>query len=146
MLRVSVAVALAMTVSACASVVRGTSEQMAFVSDPPGATMTSSTKDACPATPCSLEVERTDEFDVTFAKAGYRPETVPVRTRAVTAGGAAMAGNILVGGLIGVGVDAATGAAMDHFPNPVVAKLVPEGAAPRSVSRRRKVPSPAPAT
>lgn len=146
MVRVCVAVALALSVSACGSIVRGTSEQMAFVTEPPGAAMTSSSRYACPATPCSLEVERTDEFDVTFVKPGFRPETVPVRTRAVTAGGAAMAGNILVGGLVGVGVDAATGAALDHFPNPVVVRLVPESAGAREPARRRKRPASAPAT
>ncbi|GJD83932.1 hypothetical protein [Methylobacterium haplocladii] len=36
-----------------------------------------------------------------------------------------MAGNILLGGVVGIGVDAVTGAAFDHFPNPVSATLVP---------------------
>ncbi|CCV09805.1 conserved hypothetical protein [Mesorhizobium sp. STM 4661] len=40
-------------------------------------------------------------------------------------GAVGLAGNILVGGLIGVGVDAVTGATLDHFPNPAVITLVP---------------------
>ncbi|MDP2581055.1 hypothetical protein Q8W37_14030 [Shimia thalassica] len=36
-------------------------------------------------------------------------------------GGAALAGNILVGGIVGIGVDAATGSTLDHVPNPVIA-------------------------
>lgn len=37
-----------------------------------------------------------------------------------------MAGNVLVGGLIGVGVDAASGATKDLRPNPLVLQLVAE--------------------
>lgn len=36
-----------------------------------------------------------------------------------TSGGAALAGNVLVGGIIGLGVDAATGASKELTPNPV---------------------------
>ena len=144
MKRVIAAVALATSLSACASVVRGTSEQVAFVSEPPGATMTSNTKYACPATPCSIEVERTDEFDATFAKPGYHPQTIPVRTQMVGAGAAGLAGNVLVGGIIGIGVDAATGATLDHTPNPVVANLQLIGA-PKARHRRKPAPKP-PAT
>lgn len=143
MIRIVAAVALATSVSACGSIVRGTSEQVAFVTEPSGATMTSNSKYACPATPCSIEVERTDEFDATFAKPGYRSVTVPVRTQVVGAGAAGMAGNILVGGLIGAGVDVATGAAMDHVPNPVTARLVPGSGPARQAGTRRRTRRPA---
>ena len=43
-----------------------------------------------------------------------------------------MAGNVLVGGIIGVGVDAASGAALDLTPNPVVVTLQPLGEQPKS--------------
>jgi membrane-bound inhibitor of C-type lysozyme len=146
MIRYLAIAALAAGTAGCASVVRGTSENVAFVSEPPGAIMTSNSKYACPATPCTLQVDRTDQFDATFAKPGYHPQTIPVRT-AVSGGGAAgMAGNVLVGGLIGIGVDAATGAALDHTPNPVVANLQPisAGRGARPV-RRKRAPAAAPA-
>ncbi|WP_243394530.1 hypothetical protein [Yoonia maritima] len=38
-------------------------------------------------------------------------------------GGAALAGNVLVGGVIGLGVDAATGASQELTPNPVQVPL-----------------------
>ncbi len=38
-----------------------------------------------------------------------------------------MAGNVLVGGLIGAGVDAISGATKDLKPNPVNVRLVPIG-------------------
>jgi hypothetical protein len=34
-----------------------------------------------------------------------------------------MAGNVLLGGIIGAGVDVATGAMLDLVPNPLVVKL-----------------------
>ena len=142
MMRLIAAVALAASVSACASVVRGTTEQVAFVSEPPGATMTTNTKYACPQTPCSIEVERTDEFDATFAKPGYHPVTIPVRTKMVGAGAAGLAGNVIAGGIVGIGVDAATGATLDHTPNPVVANLQPLGAPKAPRAKRKAAPKP----
>ncbi|WP_245259309.1 translation initiation factor 2 [Methylobacterium sp. 77] len=100
--------------------------------------MTSTKGYACPATPCSLDVDRSDEFDVTFAKPGFRPETIPVRTQVVGTGAAGMAGNVIAGGIIGIGVDAATGAAFDHFPSPVVATLVPDSLLSAQRVRRRR--------
>ena len=101
-------------VAACGSITRGTTEKMAFLSESPG-TQRVTTKDyACPAPPCSLDVDRSDEFDVTFTKPGYQPQIMPVRTKVAGTGAAGFAGNILAGGVIGMGLDAATGAAMDH--------------------------------
>ncbi|GJD35738.1 hypothetical protein [Methylobacterium aerolatum] len=79
----------------------------------------------------------------TFEKDGFRPRSVPVRTEIVGKGGAAVAGNILAGGVIGLGVDAATGAAYDHTPNPVSVTLEPArpAAAPKPRrSRKRAAP------
>lgn len=137
MIRYFAIVAVAASVSGCATVVRGTSEQVAFVSEPPGAAMTSSSKYACPATPCTLQVDRSDQFNATFVKPGYRPVTIPVRTQVSGGGAAGLAGNILVGGLIGVGVDAVSGASLDHTPNPVVANLQPSSG-PRGVRSGRR--------
>ncbi|MGV7034406.1 translation initiation factor 2 [Methylobacterium symbioticum] len=122
---------IAFNAAACGSIVRGTTEQVSFISEPSGAAMATNLKYACPATPCTLEVERSDEFDATFSKPGYRPTTIPVRTKVVTKGAAGFAGNLLAGGVVGMGVDAYTGAAMDHDPNPVFARLSPD-AAPRT--------------
>ncbi len=143
--RLAVVLCLAASVSACGSITRGTTEPVAFVSDPPGAQMIAS-KDgyACPVTPCSLNVGRADEFDATFTKAGYQPTTVPVRTKVVGTGAAGMAGNIIAGGIVGIGVDAATGAAYDHTLNPVSVTLVPDSlsSAQRVVRTKRGRPAP----
>ncbi|MCJ2082495.1 translation initiation factor 2 [Methylobacterium sp. J-090] len=134
----TVAVLCAASVGGCGSITRGTTEKMAFLSEPPGAAMTTTKGYACPATPCSLDVERADEFDATFVKPGYQPAVVPVRTKVVGAGAAGMAGNVLAGGLIGVGVDAYTGAALDHTPNPVSVTLVPDALPSAARARRRR--------
>jgi hypothetical protein len=139
MVRVVAVCLVASALGACGSITRGTTEPVAFLSEPSGAAMTSNKGYACPVTPCTLEVGRSDEFDATFTKAGYAPQLVPVRTKIVGSGAAGFAGNLLAGGIIGMGVDAATGAAMDHVPNPVSAVLVPVGrAAPRAAGRRRR--------
>ena len=53
--------------------------------------------------------------------------------------GATMAaGNVLVGGVIGMGVDAYNGAAYDHDPNPVAVTLVPDALPSAERVRRRR--------
>ncbi len=73
---------------------------------------------------------------------------MPVRTRIATAGAAGFAGNVLVGGVVGMAVDAATGATLEHYPNPVVLKLVPlrKGEAPRVIEQVPPVAPPPPPT
>ena len=48
-----------------------------------------------------------------------------VATKVSGNGAAGMAGNFLLGGVIGAGVDVATGATRDHHPNPAHIVLVP---------------------
>ena len=56
---------------------------------------------------------------------GYEPEVVVLTKEIATSGAAGFAGNILLGGIIGMGVDAASGAPLDHKPNPVIVTLRP---------------------
>ncbi|AYO83670.1 translation initiation factor 2 [Methylobacterium brachiatum] len=132
---------VAVSAGGCGSIVRGTDEPVAFLSDPPGAQVVTTKGYACPLTPCSIKVDRSDEFDATISKPGYASQIVQVRTKVAGAGGASFAGNVLAGGVIGMGVDAATGASLDHTPNPVSVTLIPEGrSAPVSRGRRRVQP------
>ena len=57
-------------------------------------------------------------------------------------GAAGFAGNVLLGGLVGMGVDAATGAAMDHKPNPVIVTLKPSLRTPRPRAAKPRPPPP----
>src|ERR1051325_8016474 len=108
----------------CASGTRGWGGQIQITSQPVGAEVRTSLSQAC-TTPCTPTVSRKDEFSVSYAKPGYQPQTLQVGTRVAGAGVAGFAGNVLVGGVIGMGVDAASGATLAHYPNPVVAVLQP---------------------
>lgn len=150
--------------SGCASVTRGVDETMTFDSVPPGATMRSVYDTHCgtcmvdsvasapavdepapvpgPAciTPCTIVVPRNKVLVATFTKEGYEPEIVNVRWKVAGTGAAGFAGNVILGGAIGLAIDAGTGAALDHTPNPAIAILRPIAAARTSatVSNRKR--------
>jgi hypothetical protein len=50
---------------------------------------------------------------------------VSVGTKVSGGGTAGLAGNILLGGIIGGAIDVSSGSMNDHFPNPVVIALAP---------------------
>ena len=58
-------------VSGCATMRRGSTESMMFVTAPTGALVTLSTGESC-ITPCELEVDRSDELNFTISKSGYK--------------------------------------------------------------------------
>jgi len=111
--------------SACASVTRGTTETVRVYASPEGAQIATSIGLTCSTSPCLLEVSGKKEFTVTVTKEGYEEQTVHVSTVVAPGGVAGMAGNVLVGGVVGMGVDAVSGATLDHIPNPVLVELVP---------------------
>ncbi len=143
MLRIIAAACAAVVVGGCATAIRGTTNQVTFASEPSGAVVTTSLGHSC-VTPCVIAIERNKPFEATFRKDGFEHAVVAVRTEISREGGTSFAGNILAGGLIGMGVDAASGAALDHTPNPVVGRLaaiVPP--APPPATNRRPVRRPA---
>lgn len=128
-------VGVALSVPACATVTRGTTQQFTVESTPPGARVTTSNGFECVSTPCTFRMSRKDGFNVTVSKDGYVSQTVEVTSSMSGAGGAALAGNVLVGGLIGGAVDATSGALNDLKPNPLTVTLrtpAEEAAAARS--------------
>lgn len=141
-------VALAAALSGCASVTRGTTENISITSTPAGAEATITGLDVPTAciTPCAIVAKRSADITVSFAKEGYEPEIVALTKEVPATGAAGFAGNVLAGGLIGMGVDAATGAAQDHKPNPVIVTLKPSKPVvpPRAVRPRGKPAKPAP--
>ncbi|MFC7053063.1 translation initiation factor 2 [Hansschlegelia quercus] len=135
-MKLVVALAACAALSGCASITRGSTEQLTVTTTPSEATVRTSMNHQC-TSPCTLTVGRKDEFIVTATKPGFKEASVPVKTKVAGNGGAAFAGNVLVGGLIGMGVDASTGAALDHYPNPVVLALEPIAAIPAPKPERR---------
>lgn len=115
---------LSLVISAgCATVTRGTSQALVIESEPPGADVELS-NGLRGKTPTSFLVKRKQSVVVTISKQGYESVTVDV-TSAVSGGGAAgMAGNVIVGGLIGAVVDSSSGATKELKPNPVRVNLV----------------------
>jgi hypothetical protein len=110
--------------SGCASITRGTKDTLVVETDPAGANVRLSTGESG-KTPTSFKLPRKKDLDVTIERDGYEPVTVHVSSQISGRGAAGMAGNVLVGGIIGAGVDAYSGATKDLKPNPVVVKLVP---------------------
>jgi len=135
-MRILTSVLLAALCTGCASITRGTTDQVQILSVPDGADVRTSMGNTC-ITPCTLTFGRKDEFSVAISKPGYQPQNVPVGTRLATAGGVGMAGNIIFGGLVGIGVDAYNGAELEHFPNPVSVELVPLRTQPEPQSRSK---------
>lgn len=113
---------LSVALSGCATVVNGTSQNFSIETNPQGATAHLSNGIDC-ETPCHMSLKRRDEFSATIKAKGYKPATVTVHSKA----GGAIAGNILLGGVIGVAVDASNGANRFLSPNPLRLKLVEEG-------------------
>lgn len=136
----------------CASVTRGTTDVLEVSTEPPGATVyvTRTDKDLTdkemenntvtddidmddPETyrltaksPAAFKLSRKGKYFVEIEKEGYLPVEVNVTHKTSGQGGAGMAGNVLVGGAIGVVVDASTGATQDLTPNPIEVNLEAE--------------------
>ena len=113
MIRLLAVAALVLPCIGCASISRGTTENISISSTPPGATAELSGLDnptSC-VTPCVVVVKRSADITVTVNKEGYEPQVIPLTKEIPPTGAAGFAGNVIVGGLVGMGVDAVTGAA-----------------------------------
>ena len=103
----------------CATITRGTNDALVVNSTPGGAQVKLSDGQTCDGTPCTFKVPRKSELNVLVQKNRCQPQQIRVTNRVAGGGGAAMAGNVLVGGLIGAAVDSSSGAMLDLVPNPV---------------------------
>lgn len=137
--------AIALLATGCASVTRGTTNQVQINSSPPEAQARTSMGHTC-VTPCTLQFSRKDEFTVLITKPGFHSTEIPVKVQLAGAGAAGFAGNVILGGVVGMVVDASTGATLEHVPNPVTATLIPlkKGEQPRVIKIEPPAPEPAP--
>ncbi len=106
----------------CATICRGTKDTLVVESDPAGANISLS-NGMEGKTPASFKLSRKENLVVKIQKNGYEPVEVNVTSQVCGAGGAGMAGNVFVGGLIGAAVDAGSGAMYDLKPNPIKVTL-----------------------
>jgi hypothetical protein len=143
-MRIFAIAALGVALGGCASVTRGTTENIAISSTPSGAEAVVSGLDVpttC-TTPCSIVAKRSADISITFEKPGYEPQTIQLTKEIPATGAAGFAGNIIAGGLVGMGVDAVTGAALDHKPNPVIVTMQPSAPSARAHPVAPKKPRP----
>jgi hypothetical protein len=83
----------------CASVTRGTTENISIATTPAGATAEVSGLEnptAC-VTPCVVQAKRNADITVTINKDGYEPQIIPLTKEIPGSGAAGFAGNILAG-------------------------------------------------
>ena len=104
----------------CATVLHGTGQEIPVSSSPSGAQVSVDGMPTC-KTPCSPNIKRKHDHVVTITEDGYQQETLTVMH--VLSG--AVAGNILAGGLIGWGIDAASGAQYRLVPETLYVDLTP---------------------
>lgn len=124
------ALPLLVLASGCATITRGSHQAFTVESEPAGAHVTLSTGQTCDATPCVFpRIDREAEFQVTITKPGYRTWTGGVSHQTAGGGAAGMAGNVLLGGIIGAAIDANSGATQELVPNPLHVALEPEAPA-----------------
>lgn len=109
---------LAMSASGCASILKGTSQTIAVNTNPPGANCVLRREGGVIATanptPQIVEVSKSKEdIEVSCQKEGYEDGLTGIASE----GDLTTAGNILAGGLVGVAIDAGTGALNEYPPS-----------------------------
>jgi hypothetical protein len=119
--------ALVLSLSACATITRGTKQKFAIVSNPPGATAKLSTGQSC-TTPCQLKLPRDIGFKVTLSRDGYARSVSEVKADGYSN---AIIGNVIAGGLVGVLVDTNNGSLMSLSPNPLRVEMIASAASPQ---------------
>ena len=120
-------VAASLMLPACATITRGTSQKFNIDTTPTAADVELSTGQTC-VSPCQLKLKRKNSFVVTAKKQGYEPAKAVVDSRVRGGGVAGGAGNIIAGGIVGIAVDASSGAMNDLTPNPLHLTLKPVAA------------------
>jgi len=133
-LKLAVALGAILTLPACATITRGSSQQFTVESEPPGAHVSTSNGFACEATPCTFRMPRKDGFRVTLTMPGYETEQREVTSGISSNGTVGLAGNVIFGGIVGGVVDASSGAMNDLTPNPLTVTMRPAGSASSATS------------
>lgn len=119
------ALVAAVSLSACSSIIEGTSQEIAVNTNPPGAVCQFQREGTViatiPVTPAATTIKKT-KHDITIScdKAGY--QTATFMNNSDVAG--ATVGNIILGGGIGWAIDSASGAD-NKYTSPVNITLVP---------------------
>jgi hypothetical protein len=143
-IRAGLALGCVISLSACATVTRGSKEHFYIMSEPTGAHVKMTNGMTC-VTPCDLKLKRKDEFQVVMSMPGYKNKIVYIMSDMRTGGTAALAGNVLIGGIVGGIIDSSSGAMSDLQPNPLKVILAPNGTPEESQVIIAEKPKPSPA-
>ena len=122
----AVVIVAACCAAGCATITRGTRIDFTVETSPPGASVKGTNGLECASTPCTFpKVDRETNFQVEVSKPGYETATYDITHKAMAGGTAGMIGNVLIGGLVGIIVDANSGATQGLVPNPLRVELKP---------------------
>ena len=105
---------IGLAVGGCATATRGTTQSISVSSTPSGADVTADGT-YMGKTPVTMELKRNSDHNIVVGGSIYEPVTVVVKKQF----NSAIAGNILIGRIIGVGVDAISGASYDLVPSSI---------------------------
>ena len=106
--------------SSCATIMNGRKEMVPIKTNPEGATAEINGHKC--TTPCSIELTRGHNYVLRITKKGYKSKKVDLFGKSADGW---LWGNLLLGGIIGLGVDYGTGAAYDFEPEFVFKDLEP---------------------
>jgi len=110
--------------SGCATVQRGTKMDIPIASNPSKAEVKLSTGQSG-ITPVTFTLKRNETVQVIISKEGYKTQTFTL-SPVLSVGGVAAGGmNLILGGVVGIGVDAVSGANLDLSPDHIYAELEP---------------------
>ena len=114
----------ALSLAACATLEHGTLDDVAVVTDPPGASVVASTGTIC-TSPCAVSGPRTDGITVTISKPGFVTQTAVSNAVPNDAAVAAASELKLTADALGRAIDVRDGSLSTHDPKAIVVKLVP---------------------
>jgi hypothetical protein len=124
--------AIALFTSGCATVQRGTKMDIPISSNPSKAEVKLSTGQSG-ITPVTFTLKRNETVQVIISKEGYKTQTFTLSPTISLQGVASGSMNLILGGVVGIGIDAVSGANLDLSPNHIYAELTPkEGFVPET--------------
>jgi hypothetical protein len=104
------ATASLLPVANCATITRGSKDVLEIRTDPAGAAVQTSNGFSCGSAPYATKMPLRSEFVGDITKPGCKPMQVNVTHKTAGDGAAGVSENVLVGGVIGLAVDAGTDA------------------------------------
>ncbi|MBK8651897.1 MAG: PEGA domain-containing protein [Elusimicrobia bacterium] len=112
----------AISLTGCASIISGTSQEVSFHSTPEGATVSVSGK-TLGKTPVTMAIKKKSGQSLSFEKDGYKTVSLRLETRM----NSWFWGNIVLGGFLGSTTDGVSGAVNEYSPSQYMVTLEPAG-------------------